>query len=179
MKNVHTRVLHHPLSEVRPWIERAWSNTPDDVFPRDVIPNWRRNPDGMSPSALVPGKTMVGHGPFRFALTQWDGHRWRVDLVNGEGWHGFELEALGERTRITHTLDAKLGLWFEVFVLPLHDWVVESMFDRLEIALRVGVVPTRTERPMSLRTRVLFAGMSYLQRRRRRASSGQSRLRHA
>jgi hypothetical protein len=30
----------------------------------------------------------------------------------------------------------------------IHDWAVEALFDRLEVALRVGAVPERTPRPM-------------------------------
>src|SRR5438093_4332761 len=51
-----------------------WSGGDRDCFPRDVIPNWRRNPPGADSGALIPGETLVGHGPFRFRLRAWDGH---------------------------------------------------------------------------------------------------------
>jgi hypothetical protein len=101
MKNVHTRVLAYPIEAIRPWIERAWSGTDDDVFPRDRIRTWRKNPEGVARSALVPGVTRVGHGPFSFVLAEWDGLRWRVELTRRKGWHGFDLDPMGDRTRIT------------------------------------------------------------------------------
>ncbi len=160
MKNVHTRLLNQPIEAVRPWIERAWSGTPDDVFPRDYIRTWRQNTPGAT-SPLVVGETQLGHGPFRFLLTKWDGVDWRVQLTNGTpAWHGFHLEALGKQTRITHTLEGPLGPSFEIFVLPIHNWAVESLFDRLETALDTGAVPRRTERAMHFRARALYAAMS-------------------
>jgi hypothetical protein len=97
MKNVHQRLLAHPIDAVRPLVAQAWSGTPDDVFPRDVIPTWRENPPGVT--GLVPGVTRLGHGPFRFRLTAWDGVRWRVGIEGGAGYHGFDLEACGDQTR--------------------------------------------------------------------------------
>jgi hypothetical protein len=150
MKNVHQRLLDHPIEAVRPWIALAWSGTDRDVFPRDRIPTWRKNPERSQGSELVPDVTRLGHGPFVFTLRQWDGSRWRVDFGGGRGWHGFDLEELGGQTRITHTLSADVGVAFRLLVLPIHDWAVESMFDRLEVALATGAVPARTERGMGL-----------------------------
>src|SRR4051812_36869351 len=145
MENVHSRVLSAPIERVRPWIEACWSATERDAFPRDVIPTWRRNPEGVDPGALVPGQTLLGHGPFRFRLTQWDGARFRVEVVaGGRGWHGFDLEALGDRCRVTHTLSLPLSgtsrIVVPLTVMPVHDWAVEAIFDRLEEALRTGQV---------------------------------------
>ena len=77
MKSVHTRVFPYPMSLVRSWIDLAWSDSQQDIFPRDVIRPWRTNPDGTS--KLVPGETMLGHGPFVFTLRWWDGVRWLTD----------------------------------------------------------------------------------------------------
>jgi len=156
MRNVHSRLLNHPIEEVRPWIERAWSGTDEDVFPRDYIRSWRKNPEGTPASALVEGVTKLGHGPFRFRLTQWDGNSWRVELADGSGWHGFRLESEGQKTRITHELEVHRKPLFRFFILPIHDWAVESIFDRLEAALATGKVPARTTRPMSSVTRALY-----------------------
>lgn len=170
MKNTHTRVLAHPIEAVRPWIARAWSGTSEDVFPRDVVPTWRQNPAGVSCTDLVVGVTRLGHGPFSFTLREWDGVRWRVELAKGAGWHGFTLEALGPRqTRITHTLEVDMGLASRLVVIPMHDWAVESLLDRLEIALATGSVPARSERPMSFATRALFGLVRTPQKRARPA----------
>jgi hypothetical protein len=153
MRNVHVRRVAAPIERVRPWIEACWSATDRDCFPRDVIATWRKNPLGADPLALIPGVTLIGHGPFRFRLRVWDGLVWRVDVVGRlVGWHGFDLVPDGEGCRVTHTLELESTLsarlrWMAIE--PIHDWAVEAMLDRLEHALRTGVVPERTERPMS------------------------------
>jgi hypothetical protein len=172
MQNVHVRRLAAPLDRVRPWIEACWSGTDRDCFPRDVIANWRKNPPGADPLALIPGETMVGHGPFRFLLRSWDGYVWRVDVVGSlTGWHGFDLAADGDACLITHTLEIAGSLSSRVAwmaIEPIHDWVVEAMFDRLEHALATGVVPARTERPMS---RMAAFGLSMARRRRNKPAT--------
>jgi hypothetical protein len=78
---------------------------------------------------------------------------WRVDVVGSiAGWHGFDLEPDGDGCRVTHTVELQSTLstrlrWLTI--VAIHDWAVEALFDRLEHALRTGVVPERTERPMS------------------------------
>ena len=172
MRNVHVRRLAAPLDRVRPWIEACWSGTDRDCFPRDVIASWRKNPPGADPLALIPGETMVGHGPFRFRLRSWDGYAWRVDVVGSlTGWHGFDLAADGDGCLITHTLELAGSLPSRVAwmaIQPIHDWAVEAMFDRLEHALATGLVPARTERPMS---RMAAFGLSMARRRRNRPST--------
>lgn len=161
--NVHRRVFAAPLVALRPWLEAAWSNTDRDVFPRDVIPSWRKNPAGHDALALVPGETRIGHGPFRFRLTEWDGTSWRVAIETPGfgGWHGFvcrELPGKQPQVELTHTLtietDPLRALGWHVAMGPIHDWVVEVVFDRLAAALATGVVPTRSVRPMPWRSRV-------------------------
>jgi len=153
VRNVHVRRVAAPIERVRPWIAACWSGGDSDCFPRDVVSSWRRNPPGADPLGLVPGETLMGHGPFRFRFRVWDGLVWRVDLVGSTGWHGFDLEADGDGCRVTHTveldstLSGRLG-WMAIE--PIHDWAIEALFDRMEHALRTGVVPERTVRPMSL-----------------------------
>ena len=172
MKNTHQRLVDHPIEDVRSWIARAWSGTEEDVFPRDRIPTWRKNPPGVAPAELVPGGTRLGHGAFAFTLTEWDGVRWRVELEGGHAWHGFQLEPRGDRTLITHTLEGDLGVGFRLFVVPVHDWAVESLFDRLEIALATGKAPQTSERPMGIRASAAFRTMRFVRKRsaRRRIS---------
>lgn len=146
MKSVHTRVFSYPLALVRSWIALAWSGSHQDIFPRDIIPSWRSNPDGST--SVTPGVTMLGHGPFVFTLRWWDGIRWRADLDSNAGWQGFHLVERGGKTRVTHTFEASLPLASRLAIVPVHDWVVEAMFDRLEAALATGKVPRETTRPM-------------------------------
>lgn len=163
MRNVHVRRIAAPVERVRPWIEACWSGGAGDCFPRDVIASWRKNPPGADPLALIPGETLIGHGPFRFRLRVWDGLVWRVDLVGSlAGWHGFDLEPDGDACRLTHTLELESTLSARLRFMaiePIHDWAVEAMFDRLEHALRTGAVPERTERPMS-RVAALALGLA-------------------
>jgi hypothetical protein len=171
MRNVHVRRVAAPIERVRPWIEACWSGGDRDCFPHDVIPNWRRNPPGADPDALIPGETLVGHGPFRFRLRAWDGHIWRVDLIGRlVGWHGFDLVPEADGCRVTHTVElatSPMSRFQWMAIEPLHDWAVEAMFDRLEHALLTGAVPARTERPMS---RVVAFGLRLARRKRARAA---------
>lgn len=142
--NVHTRTFDAPIDAVRPWIERCWSGSPLDAMPPSIRP-WRENPPDVPAGALVPGRTLLGHGPFRFRLTEWDGHRFRVEVLGrAAGWHGFDLVEDGERTRVTHTLDLRAlpgGSLAARMLIPVHDRVVERMFDRIAHALRTGDMP--------------------------------------
>jgi len=151
MKNLHTRELLFPIESIRPWIEKCWTGTDDDAFPRDLIRSWRKNPPGEDPLALLPGVTRIGHGIFSFRFESWDGRRFRVRVESSDlpGWHGFALEPTARGCWITHTivLDPTFKgrvLW--AFVEPIHDWVVEAIFDRLEEALSTGVMPRTTRR---------------------------------
>jgi hypothetical protein len=168
MKNIHVRELPAPIERVRPWIEAAWSATRSDPFPRDVIRNWRRNPPGGDPLALVPGVTRVGHGPFSFRFEKWDGARWRVRVENDgyPGWHGFDLEPSRQGCRLTHTIELRLSpvkqlVWLTCFA-AIHDWAVEATFDRLGEALRTGEMPASTVRPMPRAVSLRFAALRIL-----------------
>jgi len=176
MLNVHTRRFDASIDDLRPWIESCWSAGERDCFPRDVIPTWRKNPPGVAPDALIPGQTLIGHGPFRFRLRSWDGARWRVDVAGGmPGWHGFDLTPDGTGCRVTHTLELRPSLRARVgwlVIEPIHDWAVEALFDRLGIALRTGEVPACTQRPMSRRVALSLA---FARRRARRRRSDGSR----
>jgi hypothetical protein len=170
IRNVHVRHVAAPVERVAPWIESCWSGGDRDCFPRDVIADWRKNPPGADPRALIPGETLLGHGPFRFRLRTWDGAIWRVDVVGRvAGWHGFDLQPDGDGCRVIHTLELEgtlsRRLWW-MAIQPIHDWAVEALFDRLEHALRTGVVPERTERPMS-RMAALGLGLARRGRSRR------------
>lgn len=155
MKNSHSRYFHHPPESIRPWIDFVWSGTDRDLFPRDFIPSRRSNPKGAPPLALIPGVTRLGHGPFDFVFRKWDGSCWEVDFSEkGKrvGWHGFDLIAAGAGSRLVHMIKADFP-WLQqqiwsLFIQPIHDWVIEAIFDRLAVALETGQVPDRTARPM-------------------------------
>jgi hypothetical protein len=175
MKIVHVRRFAASIEEVRGWVAACWSGGDRDCFPRDVIATWRHNPDGVDPAALVLGETLLGHGPFRFRLREWDGRSWKVDFTGGmPGWHGFDLAPDGTGCRVTHTVSLPSSLsarlrW--MVVAPAHDWAIEAMFDRMEHALRTGAVPSRTERPIPA---LAVLGVRLARRARREARAGQA-----
>jgi len=176
IRNIHVRRLAAPIERVAPWIESCWSGGDRDCFPHDVIADWRKNSPGADPRALIPGETLLGHGPFQFRLRAWDGAVWRVDVVGDlVGWHGFDLQPDGDGCRVTHTLELESTLRARVFwmtIESIHDWAVEALFDRLEHALETGATPERTERPMSRLARFAL-GLA------RRAPSHRSAPRHS
>ncbi len=147
MENVHTRVYPASPEAIRPWLEAAWSGTERDIFPRDLVPTWRDT------ESWVPGRTRLGHGPFRFKLREWDGWRWRVDFPGG--WHGFDLTTETGGTRVTHTTVLPAP---SKPIIPLHDWAVEALLDRLGRALETGAVPSFTERPLVGYARMTWRG---------------------
>jgi len=157
--NVHRRVFSVQPEALRPWLEAAWSGTTRDCFTRDVIASWRKNPPGVDPLALIPGVTKLGHGRFAFRLQQWDGERWRVDFKTPSlwGWHRFDLLPQSGGSLLTHAIQLQgtgLGsLRWRLLIEPIHDWVIEAMFDRLETAVVMGSIPERTARPMGRHAR--------------------------
>jgi hypothetical protein len=177
MDNIHRRLFAAPPTAIHPWLLDAWSAGPRDIFPRDVIPDWRRNPAGYAPDAFLPGVTRIGHGPFAFTLRQVGATGWWVDVDGRPGWeHGFTLTAAPGGTLLTHRLRGPLrggmALVWPVLFAPLHDWAVEAIFDRLEAALATGSVPGSTARPQPLRVRLLFRFANWwLPRRRRRRAA--------
>lgn len=182
MNNVHTRWFAAPIEQIRPWIEACWSAGDRDCFPRDVIRNWRRNPDGVDPGALIPGQTLIGHGPFQFRLREWDGRSWKVDIAGGgqgqghamTGWHGFELVPEGSGCRVTHTLHLESSLSARLrwaAIEAVHNWAVEALLDRLEHALATGSVPPVTDRPVPRLAAVgLWVARRQQSQRRKRAA---------
>jgi hypothetical protein len=172
MKNVHVREMRASIELVRPWIESAWTGTPRDPFPCDMLKSWRKNPPGADPLALIPNVTRVGHGFFSFRFESWDGAQWRVRIEGdrSQGWHGFDLQATPLGCRVTHTIEATPSvagavLWHG-FVAPIHDWFLEALFDRLEEALQTGEMPTVTRRKMPWRAAASFAVLRRITRKR-------------
>jgi hypothetical protein len=179
VQNTHRRLFHAAPQEIHRWLLAAWSGGPEDVFPRDVIRTWRKNPTGADPGALLPGVTRLGHGPFAFVLREVSAAGWWVDVVGHPGLeHGFVMVAAPGGTLLTHRIQGPLRgglrLAWPLVIETLHDWAVEALFDRLEAALATGAVPVSTTRPMTLRQRLLFRLLSWWLPRRRPAAARRS-----
>lgn len=99
-----------------------------------------------------------GHGSIRYAVEEYEpGRRIVFRFTPGTGLsgvHGFELQPLdGDRTRLTHFLDAQASLWMRPFlpiVIPWHDAIIETAFDRAELGA-TGSLRRRTHIPRWLR----------------------------
>jgi hypothetical protein len=82
-----------------------------------------------------------GHGPMRYVVSEYlpsEAVEFRFDRRSGvAGTHRLHVQALGPgRSRLTHTVDANLGLRYAV-VLPafraMHDAVLADLLDRAEL----------------------------------------------
>jgi hypothetical protein len=96
----------------------------------------------------------------------------RLESEGFRGWHGFDLETTPLGCRVTYTIEAEPSLpgvvFWHVFVVPVHDWFIEAIFDRIEEALRTGEMPTVTRRKMPWRAATSFALLDRVSRTRRR-----------
>ena len=153
IRNVHERVVDAPIERLgalldglgrkgdRLWPSRNW---PPMVLDRPV-------------SAGGEG----GHGAIRYHVTEYEPGarvRFAFDPATGiEGAHELSLDALDERrTRIRHVLIGRtrgaMRLMFSAAVEPLHDAVIEDLFDNAERETTGTVVRPATWSP---RVRVL------------------------
>ena len=133
IRNVHERVINAPLEPLgvlldglgqkgdRLWPSRYW---PPMVLDRPLAPG----ADG-------------GHGPIRYHVSEYEpGRRVRFTFhprTGIVGAHELSLDAVDEkRTRIRHVLIGRTSGTmrgkFPVMVEPLHDAVVEDLFDNAE-----------------------------------------------
>ena len=133
IRNVHERVINAPLEPLgvlldglgqkgdRLWPSRYW---PPMVLDRPLAPG----ADG-------------GHGPIRYHVSEYEpGRRVRFTFCPRTGIvgaHELSLDAVDEkRTRIRHVLIGRTSGTmrgkFPVMVGPLHDAVVEDLFDNAE-----------------------------------------------
>ncbi|MFO0678874.1 MAG: hypothetical protein U0169_20265 [Polyangiaceae bacterium] len=156
MKDIHSREFDVRPADLARLVVRSWSGAADDPFPRDVIATWRKNPAGVADGALVPGVTLLGHAGLAFRFERWDGRSFALASVHPafRGRHAFHLVETTNGTRLVHELELELTgasrvVW-PVVLRPLHAWAIEALFDRLEIALRDGRVPDRTDRPLPI-----------------------------
>ncbi len=160
IRRVHVR--RFPVSQARlaSALDALYSDTALDPFPRDYMRPWRTVPDGAR--ALVPG-SRCGHGALAFEVSRWDG---RVlaghTLIEGlDGLQTLTLEPDGENVIMTNLLEGRLSLrmWliWKLLFSRIHDWVGQSIFDRLEIFFETGQMPAATPTPPPGFTRVPHA----------------------
>ncbi|MGW0901965.1 SRPBCC family protein [Streptomyces sp. NPDC002853] len=133
VRNEHERVIKAPAEEVGALLDRL-SAEDDPVFP---TPAWAAmlfdRPLGVG--------AVGGHGPVRYGVTEYEpGRRVRFAFTPPDnGFHEMSVEPLGEgRCRVRHVLEIRpLGkdrLLWPVVVRPLHDTIIEEVFDNFERA---------------------------------------------
>ncbi|MFD9908682.1 DUF2867 domain-containing protein [Streptomyces sp. NPDC059063] len=133
VRNVHERVIPVPADVVGALIDRL--SAPDDpLFP---TPAW---PAMTLDRPLGVGAT-GGHGPVRYRVAAYEpGRRVRFDFTDpGGGFHELTVEPLGERRcRVRHVLvtepKGRERLLWPTVIRPVHDTMVEELFDNVERA---------------------------------------------
>ncbi len=132
--NTHVRTFRADIAAVSRQLETL-AGPHDNVWRTDLVPPMVLD-DGLNPGSTG------GHGPIRYSVvTHEPGAKILFTLdpasIGMGGWHGFELAPAGDGlVRISHTLAATLTgrarlLWRPI-ILPLHNGVVEDVFDHLE-----------------------------------------------
>lgn len=135
--NTHSREVTLPAAAAFAEIT-AMGTAEDRIWPAPRMP-FRRT-DG----APRVGVTTERHGIIRATLDRYQPDQemvWRSTLGYLGGTHGFFVEPLSERRcRVDHVLDAKLSWWFaplwRLWMVRVHDRLIERLLDRLELAAR-------------------------------------------
>ncbi|MGW7071360.1 DUF2867 domain-containing protein [Streptomyces sp. NPDC054855] len=157
VRNEHQRVIKAPAEVVGALLDRL-SADDDPVFP---TPAWAAmlfdRPLGVG--------AVGGHGPVRYAVTEYEpGRRVRFAFTPPDnGFHEMSVEPLGQgRCRVRHVLEIQpLGkdrlLWPAV-VRPLHDTIIEEVFDNFERAATGGCArPVRWSPRVRLCNRLMWS----------------------
>ncbi|MFF8639533.1 SRPBCC family protein [Streptomyces sp. NPDC015345] len=137
VRNEHERLFEAPAEEVGALLDRL-SAEDDPVFP---APQWAPmtfdRPLGVGATG--------GHGPVRYAVTEYEpGRRVRFAFTPpDEGFHELSVEPRGEgRCLVRHVLEARQrGLDFLLWptaVRPVHDSMMEELFDNIERVVAGG-----------------------------------------
>ncbi len=128
--NYHGRRLSRPASEVYERLMRMGSGL-DDLWPLASIPM-------KTEGALAVG-VQSGHGPIRyqlFAIEDQGRIEWRFTMERLQGRYEYAIVPAGKGTLVENVIDGSLsGDLVEVWpkaIGPLHDWVLERIFDRLD-----------------------------------------------
>ncbi len=131
IRNVHERVVEAPAQAVGALLDRL-SADDDPIFP---TPAW----DPMYFDRPLQIGAVGGHGPVTYQVTQYEpGRRIRFDMTPPmDGHHEFSVEPLGPgRSRVRHVLELEFGgveyLGWLAAVRPVHDTIVEEVFDNIE-----------------------------------------------
>ncbi|MER7518822.1 DUF2867 domain-containing protein [Streptomyces sp. NPDC126499] len=140
VRNVHQRIVEAPAETVGALVDRL--SAPDDpLFPTPVWPAMVLDrPLGIGADG--------GHGPVRYHVTAYEpGRSVRFDTDDelGAGFHRLDVEPLGpDRCRISHVLDVAMPpvayVLFKLVIEPVHDTMVEEIFDNAERAA-LGSLP--------------------------------------
>lgn len=159
IRNVHERVINAPLKSLGILLD-ALGQKDDRLWPS------RYWPPMVLDRPLAPGAD-GGHGPIRYYASEYEpGRRVRFTFhprTGIIGAHELSLDALDEeRTRIRHVLIGRtsgaMRVMFPVMVEPLHDAVVEDLFDNAERETTGSVARPATWSPRVRLLRRLVGG---------------------
>lgn len=156
VRNEHERVIEAPAGEVGALLDRL-SAEDDPVFP---TPAWVAM---IFDRPLGVGAT-GGHGPVRYSVAEYEpGRRVRFAFTPPDnGFHEMSVEPAGEgRCRVRHVLETELlgknRLLWPAVVRPLHDTVIEEVFDNIERVTTGGCArPVRWSPQVRLYNRLLW-----------------------
>ncbi|MEU7279576.1 DUF2867 domain-containing protein [Streptomyces sp. NPDC045431] len=133
VRNVHQRIIDAPADTVGALLDRL-AGEDDPLFP---TPAWT----GMRFDRPLGVGADGGHGSIRYRVTAYEpGRGIRFDSASLGGYHRFSVEPLdgGARCRLVHALEIRVGLaetlLWALAVLPVHDTVIEELFDNAERA---------------------------------------------
>ncbi|MFI2347062.1 DUF2867 domain-containing protein [Streptomyces sp. NPDC019443] len=140
VRNVHERLIDAPAEVVGALLDRI--SSPDD--PLSPSPVW--------PPIRFDGPLGVGadggHGFVRYSIGAYDpGRSIRFDFSPpGNGFHALAIEPLDAgRCRVRHVLEQEQGLkaWllWTLAIRPMHDTMIEELFDNIERAASPAGLP--------------------------------------
>lgn len=143
VRNVHERTIPAPAETVGALLDRL-ATADDPLFPS---PAWAPLRLDRPLSVGADG----GHGPVRYRVTAYEpGRSVRFDFAPpSDGHHRLDIEPLGpDRCRVRHVLVENQGpmaaLSWALVIRPVHDTVIEELFDNAERAATGAVArPTR------------------------------------
>ncbi|MER5254928.1 DUF2867 domain-containing protein [Streptomyces sp. NPDC002855] len=155
--NEHERVIEAPAEVVGALLDRL-STEDDPLFP---TPAWAAM---IFDRPLGVGAT-GGHGPVRYSVTEYEpGRRVRFAFTPPDnGFHELSVEPMGEgRCRVRHVLETEPRgrdrLLWPALVRPLHDTIIEEVFDNVERAATGGCArPVRWSPLVRLCNRLMWS----------------------